>query len=306
MQKKIVLTLSLIIVSGAVFAFSTLSPDSQNEPVTGSTENEKVATENIGAENGSESKSDNVEFNYESYGRVLQTYVNDKGRVNYSALKKDSADLKNFLGQIARLDRGTFNSWSKKEKLAFYINAYNAITLQAILNNYPIQRASGLLARRFPQNSIRQIDGVWDKLRWSVIGKRITLNTIEHEILRKQFNEPRIHMSIVCASIGCPLLLNEPFQAETLEAQMDGQAKKFLATASKFSLDRRSAKATISPIFDWFGDDFIRNYGKGSTDKEKAVLNFISKYVSDSDAQYLRTNKIRVSHSDYDWSLNEQ
>lgn len=253
--------------------------------------------------------SDKGSFSYDTYGAVLMKYVDDKGLVDYKALKANRGPLDTFAESIATLDPKTYDSWSDKEKIAFLINAYNALTLVAIIDNYPIQ-ASFFRSFAFPENSIRQIAGVWDELQFGFLGGKETLDGIEHEILRKKFNEPRIHMALVCAAKGCPVLRNEPFVADRLDEQLDDQSKRFMNNPKQFKIDRSSGTVYLSSIFKWFGEDFVKTYG---TDKKftefdptvRAVLNFASKYVSPEDREALKSAK-DIEYLDYDWSLNEQ
>lgn len=249
-------------------------------------------------------------FLFSDYGKVLKTYVNDRGLVNYQGLKKDRKGLDDFALQVSRLDRKIYDTWSDKEKIAFWINVYNGLTLQTIIDRYPI-RWSLLKSVIYPRNSIRQISGVWDRLTFRVMGEDTTLDGIEHGKLRAHFNEPRVHMALVCAAMGCPPLRNEPYTADRLDAQLDDQATRFLRNPKKFRIDRENKRVYLSPIFDWFGDDFIKTYGTkeerpGFSPKELAVMRFVSHYVPDSDRGYLSTGSFSVSYLPYDWSLNEQ
>lgn len=163
----------------------------------------------------------------------------------------------------------------------------------------------------YPKNSIRQIPGVWDELNFPVLGRQLTLNDIEHQIIRKEFPEPRIHLALVCASGGCPPLRGEPYRGETLETQLEDQAKVFLSDPEKFRIDREQNRIYLSAIFDWFKQDFTEKYTtetgfQGGTDAERPVLKFISSYLNEQDAQYLREGKYKIEYLDYDWSLNEQ
>ena len=245
----------------------------------------------------------------EEYVESTFSYVDNQGMVDYAALKKSPEDLNKTLAAMANLNKDTYQAWPEKQKIAFWINAYNALTLDAIIDHYPIQ-GGGLLGFRFPKNSIRQISGVWDELTWQVMGQPRTLNAIEHEILRVKFEEPRLHMAIVCASISCPYLRNEPFTAQKLDTQLAEQTKKFLAEQAKFKIDRKGNRVHISPIFDWFGEDFISKYGTepfGRHNKQTtAVLNFIAKHIPPQDAAYLREGNYKVKTLNYDWALNEQ
>src|SRR5262245_16725581 len=171
-----------------------------------------------------------------SYAAALKTYVDDQGMVNYRALRANRTQLDDFAASVGRLDPKVYEGWEEPEKIAFLINAYNALTLEAILANYPI-KPSVTGAMLYPKNSIRQIPGVWDRLEFQLLGKPATLDDMEHRMLRKQFNEPRIHMALVCASIGCPTLRNEPYVAERLSEQLDDQTRKFISNPLKFRID---------------------------------------------------------------------
>ncbi len=244
------------------------------------------------------------------YGEVLGTYVNDKGMVNYKELKVQPRKLDTFIHSLAETDRKDYAKWTDKAKIAFRINAYNALTLKAVIDNYPI-KSSFFRALRFPKNSIRQIPGVWDELKFTVMDKPITLDGIEHDILRKRFNEPRIHMALVCAAMGCPPLRKEPYTAESLDAQLDDQTIRFLGNSRKFRIDREQRTVYLSSIFKWFGDDFVKTYGtdekfSGYSDSERAVLNFLNGFLKPNDKAFLEKGGYSIDYLDYDWSLNEQ
>jgi hypothetical protein len=246
----------------------------------------------------------------DDFAAVLKTYVNQNGMVDYRGLKDNSGRLISFVAALDVLPQDVYQKWSVKEKIAFWINAYNALTLKAIIDNYPIS-AGFFKALAYPRNSIRQIPGVWDNLRFGVLGKRMTLDEIEHSTLRKDFNEPRIHLALVCAAMGCPPLRNEPYIGDKLDQQLDDQARHFLANSQKFAINRDQGKVYLSPIFKWFGGDFVKTYGTdrefaGFSPEERAVLNFITKYFKAQDQEYLRQGVYTISYLDYDWSLNEQ
>lgn len=250
-------------------------------------------------------------FSYEGYASLLKTYVNDQGLVKYADLKANRAGLDTFVSTLGTLNRSVYDAWDIKRKTAFWCNAYNAITLKYIVDNYPIKKGSWVNSFRFPANSIRQISGVWDTLTTPVMGKAMTLEGIEHDILRGQFREPRIHMAIVCASIGCPYLRNEPYRGDPLDRQLDDQSRRFMGNPDKFRVDRKRNTVYLSPIFKWFGKDFVDAYTPASgfaglKAVERAVLSFVSRHVSPVDSEYLSTGRYSVRDLDYDWSLNEQ
>lgn len=249
-------------------------------------------------------------FSFQDYGLVLQEFVNQEGLVNYRDLKADPQRLQDFLQTMVQLRPEDYQDWQVPQQIAFWINAYNSLTLKAIIDNYPI-KASLWRSLRFPRNSIRQIPGVWTDLRFPVMGRRMTLDEIEHGILRQQFNEPRIHMALVCAAMGCPPLRTEPFLGEKLNDQLNDQARRFLANPKKFKIDRDGGQVYLSPIFKWFGEDFIRTYGTNAgfsrfQPEERAVLNFIQNYLSSGDQEYLFKGNYAISYLGYDWSLNER
>jgi hypothetical protein len=239
---------------------------------------------------------------------VLKRYVNDTGMVNYKQLKTSREALDTYVASVGKLNVKTYEKWSEKAKIAFWLNVYNAFTLKAIIDNYPI-KPSFFKSRVYPKNSIRQIKGVWDKMVFHVIGRDLTLEYIEHKILRKEFDEPRIHMAMVCAAIGCPPLRNEPYIGEKIDCQLNDQTSKFLANPEKFKIDEKTLG--LSPIFKWFSDDFVTKYGSKENiakhnKKTSAVLNFIATHLKDNDRDYVLKGQFKIKYLKYDWSLNEQ
>jgi hypothetical protein len=253
-------------------------------------------------------------FNYEDYAAVLKTHVNSNGMVNYKLLKSNRQQLDSFIAAMGRIEQTSYEKWDDNRKIAFWINAYNSLTLKAIIDNYPI-KSSFLKSMRYPKNSIRQIDGVWKKLKFNVMGTKISLDHIEHKILRKQFNTPGIHVALVCAAMGCPPLRKEPYLASKLDKQLADQAVKFLKDPAKFKIDRGNRAVNLSAIFKWFQRDFTAKYELSSDQSgplnkyskdTKATLSFISKHLSESDAEYILSGRFRLTYLAYDWSLNEQ
>jgi len=249
-------------------------------------------------------------FSYDAYAAALKAYVDDQGMVNYRELKANSGQLDAFAAAVGNVDPKVYQGWGEAEKIAFWINAYNALTLEAIIRHYPIRSSFGR-SLIYPRNSIRQIPGVWTKLRFMVRGRQMTLDEIEHQVLRKEFAEPRIHTALVCAAMSCPPLRNEPYVGAGLAEQLDDQTRRFLRHPQKFRLDRENRRVYLSSIFKWFGEDFVRSYGTeakfaGYGETQRALLNFISNYLDEADRKYLAGEKPRVRYLSYDWSLNEQ
>lgn len=254
--------------------------------------------------------ADDREFGYSDYAAVLKSYVDDVGMVNYKKLKTNSEKLEAFVTSMRQLNPNSYKKWGDEEKISFWLNAYNALTLKVIVDNYPIKH-SFFKSMYYPKNSIRQIPGVWDKITFNVMGKDLTLKHIEHEILRKKFDEPRIHVAMVCAAIGCPPLRNEPYIGKRLSEQLNDQCKKFIGNPEKVKLDHEKKKVYLSPIFKWFADDFVNKYASEKNiakhkKKTSAALNFIATYLNEADRDYILRGRFEVKYLKYDWLLNEQ
>ncbi len=234
---------------------------------------------------------------YDGYGAILRQHVDERGMVNYRALKAERKPFDSFLLLLAEADADTYAKLPKIGKIAFWINAYNACTLRSIIDNYPI-KSSWAKSLIYPKNSIRQIPGVWKKTRFTIMGRRITLDEMEHQVLRREFSEPRIHMAMVCAAMGCPSLRAEPYTGEELDSQLGDQTKKFLLNPQKFKIDHGKKIVWLSPIFKWFADDFEK--------QERAVLDFIADHLGEKNAGRLKRGDYSVRYLDYDWSLNEK
>ncbi|MEA5462828.1 DUF547 domain-containing protein [Leptothoe sp. PORK10 BA2] len=236
--------------------------------------------------------------NYAIYDDVLKTYVDASGLVDYSGLQASRQMLDTFNNGLATVDDATSKSWSETDQIAYWVNAYNSLTLKSIVDQTPLKA------------SIKDIVGVWRLNKHRINGQEKTLDNIEHDILRANFNEPRIHSALVCAAISCPPLRSEVFTGKDLDAQLDDQVTQWLARPDGLRIDQEAGEVQISMIFSWFGDDWIPTYGveDGFTgsNAEKAVLNFISNYVSEDDRAYLAAGNYSLSYFDYDWSLNKQ
>ena len=235
------------------------------------------------------------------YNGLLKVYV-AKGKVDYAALKAEPQVLDQYLALLAGVPEKQFASWDEARQLAFLFNLYNAATLRLIRDHYPVQ-------------SIKDIgggfQGPWDQPVIELFGKHITLNWLEHDLLRKHYNEPRLHMALVCAANGCPPLRSEAYTAEHLQEQLDDQARELLADPGKFRIDRDKNIVYFSSIFKWYGDDFKSRYmpstGFAGLDQtQSAVANFCAGYLAGPDRAYLAAGGYAVRFLDYDWSLNEQ
>jgi hypothetical protein len=249
-------------------------------------------------------------FIYSLYAKVLDGFVDGFGRVDYYRLKVDRQDLDSFIRTLADIEPVDFETWPEREQIAFWLNAYNALTLKVIIDNYPI-KSSFFRSLAHPKNSIRQIGGVWDKITFLVMGEQLTLDEIEHRILRQKFTEPRIHMALVCAAKSCPYLRQEPYEGSKLDFQLETQTRTFLSQRKNYAIDMDRQTVYLSSIFKWFGEDFIDVYKPESgfakaNQKERAFLYFVSLHVPEEDRRFLVEGEYSIRYTKYDWSLNER
>lgn len=211
---------------------------------------------------------------HKAWDGLLKAHVNEAGNVNYKALKENPQALNSYLSDLS--DNPPKDSDSRNQKLAYWINAYNAFTLKLIVDHYPLK-------------SIKDIKNPWDKKFFKIGDTDMSLNHIEHEILRKM-NAPRIHFAIVCASYSCPKLQNEAFNAANLEQQLTDATKEFLADRNRNEISEKSIK--ISKIFDWFAKDFKNDGG---------LIDFLNQY-----SDITISSKAKKRFKDYNWALNDQ
>ena len=230
------------------------------------------------------------QIDHAAYDQLLQTYVDDNGLVNYKAWQANAADrqaLQNYLNQLSRADNSIRST--KNGKLAYWINAYNALTIEGILRVYPTTSI---------RNHTPKIGyNIWDNLKLTSGDELVSLNHIEHEILRKM-SEPRIHFAIVCASIGCPRLLNQAYTADQLEEQLAGIATDFFSRAKNLTVDAGNKTLRFNQILSWFGSDF----GRTQADQLRTIYNYLPQEAQ----AVLSAGGYRIDYLEYDWNLNTQ
>lgn len=227
------------------------------------------------------------------FSELLSTYVHD-GLVNYKEMRFDKR-LAEYIGWLAKTDPDTLPD--ENEKLAFWINAYNAYTLKVISDNYPVESINDLHSGGLIIGSILKTT-VWDKKLATVGGKTLSLNTIEHEIVRPIFKDARAHFALVCASRSCPALRSEAYEGSSLDEQLDDQGKRFFGDKFRNEFELTKKKAYISRILDWYESDF------GSSDEE--VLQYVARFLPDSTARQILAapHEWKIGYKSYDWSLN--
>jgi hypothetical protein len=215
------------------------------------------------------------------YNELLGKYVKD-GVVNYQGLKNEEAVLDKYLKVLEEVDSKTL---SRNEQFAFYVNAYNAWTIKLILSSYPGIKSIKDLGSLFKSP--------WKKKLCRIDGKVLSLDNIEHDILRPRFRDPRVHFAVNCASKGCPPLRSEPYRESTLDQQLDDSVSTAVNNPARNRLEGETLY--VNKVFDWFSEDF-----------ENGVVAFFLKYAKGDLKERLGANrdKIKVKYLEYDWSLN--
>ena len=231
-------------------------------------------------------------INHQLWHQLLQQYVDQDGRVDYRGWSDNAAavsTLNEYLNQLSHADPNT--PASRHGQLAFWINAYNAVTVHGILREYPTDSIRNHTAKLVGYN-------IWKNLKLHVGQEAYSLDAIEHQVLRPM-GEPRIHFAIVCASHSCPRLLNEAYTGERLEAQLTANTQQFFASPVGFRYDPAARRFYVSKILDWFADDFGSN--------QATRLRTIAPYLpTDAAREAALANSVKVTYLPYDWSLNDQ
>ena len=227
-------------------------------------------------------------FDYSKFDQVLKTYVNDKGLVDYNGIAGD----RTFRAYMKSLETAKPEAMSRDGQLAFWIDAYNAVTIDKVI-------------AWKPKKSVREtfVPGVWTSTKFFttrdhiVAGKHLSQDDIENDILRKQFKDPRIHFAIVCASSGCPPLPRFAYTAENVQAKLEEETRQYLNSNRGTRIDSADNTLYLSKLFDWYKGDFESKSG--------SVLNFIKPYLDEKKLTFLQ-HEPKIAYLDYDWALNAQ
>lgn len=241
------------------------------------------ATGDIAADVQLSLTSGTATFDNGAWGALLAAGTRD-GLVDYAYMASHAADLDAFLARVAAVDLG---SLAPEELKALLINAYNALTVRSILDHPTV-------------SSIREIDGVWSGLTWLVGGHRLTLDTIEHNLLRPFFRDPRIHFAVNCASRSCAPLPPWAYTGSELDEQLEERSHAFMTDEANVGLD--GSDLLVSRYFDWYGEDFTAD---GWKPRAETIAAFIARYAAPEIRDAVSANpQIRLSFRDYDWALN--
>ena len=225
----------------------------------------------------------NAQVSHKQWDELVKKHVSESGNVNYKGFIQDKDRLDAYLNLLS--NNPPKDTWTKNETLAFWINAYNAFTVQLIVKHYPVKSIKDI------GGPIYRVNTSWD-IKFIKIGtEELDLNNIEHQKIRGQFNEPRIHFAVNCASVSCPKLLNEAYSTNKLNAQLTKQTKLFLSDKTKNDLSD-SNQPKLSKLFDWYKGDFSKN--------GVSLSDFINKY---SDTKISKS--ATTGYLEYNWNLNE-
>ncbi len=240
------------------------------------------------------------DHNYSTWTALLAKHVkwlpdNKQSRANYKGFAAVRAELKSVLDGLSVVSQAQFNAWSKEQQMAFLINAYNAFTVEIILTKYPDIK------------SIKELGsfnrGPWKNEFFTLLGAKRHLDWIEHEQLRPKYAEPRVHVAVNCASIGCPALFPEAFTATKMEAMLEDGMRRFLGDRTRNKYE--GGKLQVSNIFKWFKEDFEKG-NKGFAKLEDVFAKYADLLTPDETARnQIRAKTVSISHLDYDWSLND-
>ncbi len=218
-------------------------------------------------------------FDVGTWDTLLGAYVVDGG-FRYAALAGDEDARARLAEVVSAIGSAAPDEWPRDAQLAYYVNAYNALTVSAVVERWPL-------------TSVMNVEGFFDAVAHRVAGQTMTLNALENDIIRARFGEPRIHFAVNCASVGCPALMPTAFTADNLEAQLAAGAQAYVRGTSR--LDRRRRRVAVSKIFEWFATDFEAGGG---------VRAFLVAQLEGDDARFVENARTRITHFDYDWNVN--
>lgn len=242
---------------------------------------------------------------YSPYTQELKNYV-DHSLVHYNLWRKHSTGLESYLSTLAAVSPKEYSQFTIAEKKAFWINAYNAITIAIVLKHYPIRGNNP----EYPANSLRQIANVWDNYRYQIMGHRYSLNDILHDVIRREFQDPRIHFAIVCAARGSPCLKNSAYLPATIDHDLEDATREYFKDPSHVRFDIEKREMVVSKLFKWFPLDFTLASGLSTRSQlvprdEAIVWSYVLSYVPIEIKERFVQAKPTVTYMPFDWSLND-
>lgn len=246
-----------------------------------------------------------VEPFHAPYDQLLDINVRD-GFVYYNALRSERGRLDRHVASL-NVAPATYDRWSRDAKVAFWLNAYNAIVLQTIVNRYPIRGK----APSYPASSVRQIPGAFDTAKHRVAGRTLSLDEIEKTVL-PEFRDPRVYLALGRGAVGSGRLRSEAFTAARLEAQLAAVQAEFVQEQPMLKIDRLTEQISVTPIVSWREAEFIAAYDTGDQGPyagrspiERAIVAFIAPNLLRLEREFVERNAFRVVFHEFDWRLND-
>lgn len=239
------------------------------------------------------------------FEQILDVQVRD-GLVYYRALRAERGRLDRYAASLD-VPAAAYDGWSREQKIAFWLNAYNAFVLQTVLDHYPIKGKHAA----YPSSSIRQIPGAFEKIPHRAAGRTVTLDDIEKTIL-PAFKDPRVHLALGRGSVGSGRLRSEAYTGARLAAQLDGVQSEFVTERTMLSIDRGANAMSVTAIVSWHEAEFIAAYDKGASGTfaqrspiERALVAFITPHLLPLEREFVQANAFRVTYHPFDWRLND-
>jgi len=235
-------------------------------------------------------------FDHSLWDRILKARLNAIGEVDYAAIKADRKDLDDYIGRLAESspDNRKELFGGRAGELAYWMNAYNALVTRGVVDGYPTRSVRDLGA----------LYGFFRRKDYTLGGVKLSLQQLENDIIRKRYNEPRIHFGIVCASLSCPKLSRDAFTAENLESHLDRLTRQFVAERRNLTINAAAGEVTLSAIFNWYREDFEKPEGPAGA--KLSLVDYLKRYATGDQKKSLESiRQIKVKFHDYDWSINE-
>jgi hypothetical protein len=236
---------------------------------------------------------------------VLDVNVRD-GLVYYRALRSDRGRLDRYIASL-NVAPATYQGWPRDEKIAFWLNAYNAIVLQTVIDHYPIRGK----ASTYPSSSIRQIPGAFEQAKYRLAGRSLTLDEIEKTVL-PEFKDPRLYLALGRGAIGSGRLRSEAYLGEQLTRQLGEVESEFVNHAPMLKIDQLTGRMSVTPIISWREAEFVAAYDKGASGSygnrspiERAVIAFVFPHLLRIEREFIEKNEFRMVFHEFDWRLND-
>jgi hypothetical protein len=237
--------------------------------------------------------------------RILDANVRD-GYVYYRALQSGRGALDRYVASL-NVPQATYDGWTREAKMAFWVDAYNAVVLQTVVNRYPIRGRSA----DYPATSIRQIPGAFDQAKHRLAGRSVTLDEIEKGVL-PEFKEPRLYLALGRGAVGSGRLRSEAYTAARLEEQLQALQREFVSQQVMLKIDRDANQVSTTAVVSWHSAEFIAAYDPGATGPfaqrspiERALIAFVTPHLLPLERELVQENKFRVTYHPFDWRLND-